>query len=373
MKVALVHDWLTGMRGGENCLEVFCKMFPGADIYTLIHIPGSVSEEIEKHKIYTSFLQKIPGARRRYRWFLPMMPKAIESFELKGYDLVLSSSHCVAKGVRPQGAPHLCYCHTPMRYAWDMYGHYFNRERYSWPTLLAIGKIMPGLREWDQSTVSRVGRFVANSLNVAERIKRIYDSESEVVYPPVDVDFYKQAPASGKREGYLVVSAFAPYKKIDLAVKVFNERKERLLIVGDGEDTARLKAMAGPTIEFEKPVSRTRLRELYSNARALIYPGEEDFGIIPVEAMACGTPVIAYGRGGALETVIPLRDSFSENPTGVYFDNQTVDSLNNAIDKFENSAERFKEEACRAQAKKFSSELFKKKMEKAVNDFLSYK
>ncbi|VAX15957.1 Glycosyltransferase [hydrothermal vent metagenome] len=370
MKVALVHDWLTGMRGGENCLEVFCQMFPGADIYTLIHIKGSVSYDIEKHKIHTSFIQRMPGASRRYRWYLPMMPKAIESFELKGYDLVLSSSHCVAKGVRPQGAPHLCYCHTPMRYAWDMYGHYFNRERYSWPTLLAIEKIMPGLRRWDQSTVSRVDRFVANSRNVAERIKRIYGAESEVIYPPVDVDFYRQAP-SGKREGYLVVSAFAPYKKIDLAIKVFNERKERLIIVGDGEDRARLKAMAGPDIEFYEPVSRERLRELYSNCKALIYPGEEDFGIIPVEAMACGTPVIAYGKGGALETVIPLRDSFTENPTGVYFDSQTVDSLNNAIDRFENGADKFKQETLRRQASTFSAKLFREKMEKVINDFLS--
>jgi len=371
MKVALVHDWLTGMRGGENCLEVFCQMFPGADIYTLIHIPGSVSQEIEKHRIYTSFIQRMPGARHRYRWFLPLMPRAIESFELKGYDLVLSSSHCVAKGVRPQGAPHLCYCHTPMRYAWDMYGHYFNRERYSWPTLFAIEKIMPGLRRWDQSTVSRVDRFVANSRNVAERIKRIYGAESDVVYPPVDVDFYRQAPVFGKREGYLVVSAFAPYKKIDLAIKVFNERGERLLIVGAGEDRARLKAMAGPTIQFEKPVSRERLRELYLRATALIYPGEEDFGIIPVEAMACGTPVIAYGRGGALETVIPLRDSFTESPTGVYFDNQTPDSLNSAIDKFENDADKFKEEALRGHAEKFSAKLFEEKMGKLIDEFLS--
>jgi len=371
MKVALVHDWLTGMRGGENCLEAFCQMFPGADIYTLIHIPGSVSQEIEKHKIYTSFIQRMPGARRRYRWHLPMMPRAIESFELKGYDLVLSSSHCVAKGVRPNGTPHLCYCHTPMRYAWDMYGHYFNRERYSWPTLFAIEKIMPGLRRWDVSTVSRVDRFVANSLNVAERIKRIYGAESDVVYPPVDVDFYGQA-SSGRRDRYLVVSAFAPYKKIDLAIKVFNERGERLLIVGDGEDRARLKAMAGPTIEFEKPVSRERLRELYSNARALIYPGEEDFGIIPVEAMACSTPVIAYGKGGALETVIPLRDSFTESPTGVYFDRQTTDCLNNAIDKFENNLDRFKkEETLRGHAEKFSAKLFEERMEKVINDFLS--
>ncbi|VAX22050.1 Glycosyltransferase [hydrothermal vent metagenome] len=233
--------------------------------------------------------------------------------------------------------------------------------------------MMPGLRRWDTSTVSRVDRFVANSLNVAERIKRIYGAESEVVYPPVDVDFYRQAPSSGEREGYLVVSAFAPYKKIDLAIKVFNERDERLLIVGDGEDRARLKAMAGPTIQFEKPVSRERLRELYSNATALIYPGEEDFGIIPVEAMACGTPVIAYGRGGALETVVPLRDSFTEKPTGVYFDSQTVDSLSAAIDKFENGADKFKQEALRQQVSIFSAKLFREKMEKTIDEFLSSK
>ncbi|VAX16664.1 Glycosyltransferase, partial [hydrothermal vent metagenome] len=217
MRVALVHDWLTGMRGGEMVLEELCHMFPRADIYTLIHIIGSVSKTIESHKIVTSFLQKFPMVGKKYRWFLPLMPRAIESLKLDGYDLVISSSHCVAKGVKTGGARHICYCHTPMRYAWDMYDQYFNSERMSPLTLFAIEKIMPGLREWDVKTAPRVDRFVANSHYVKERIQRIYNASADVIYPPVDTGFYTLG--QGKREKYLIVSAFAPYKRIDLAVE----------------------------------------------------------------------------------------------------------------------------------------------------------
>lgn len=365
MKVALVHDWLTGMRGGENVLEIFCEMFPQADLYTLIHVKGSVSKTIEDRTIHTSFLQNIPGVEKKYRWFLPLMPMAIGSFRLEGYDLVLSSSHCVAKGINPGGAPSLCYCFTPMRYAWDMYGDYFNSRRFSPITLSAIGAVMPFLRRWDVRTSSRVDRFIGISNHVRERINRHYDRDADVIYPPVDVDFY--TPGDGVKEGYVIVSAFAPYKRVDLAVEAFNAMGRPLHIVGGGEDDGRLRAIAGPSITFESGASRERLRELYRKSSALIFPGEEDFGIVPVEAMACGTPVIAYGKGGAVETIIPLGD---KNPTGLFFENQTVEGLIEAVRRFEAERNVFHPEVLRKNAERFSKQVFVERIRLAVADFL---
>lgn len=366
MKVALVHDWLTGMRGGENVLEIFCEMFPQADLYTLIHVKGSVSKTIEGRSVHSSFLQRFPGVEKKYRWFLPLMPSAIESFRLEGYDLVLSSSHCVAKGINPGGAPHLCYCFTPMRYAWEMYGEYFNRRRFSPLTLAGIGAVMPYLRRWDVGTSSRVDRFIAISNHVRERIKRQYGRDADVIYPPVDVDFYTPGGEVGK-EGYVVISAFAPYKRVDLAVEAFNRMGKELHIVGGGEDDGRLRGMAGPSITFEGGASRERLRELYRKSSALIFPGEEDFGIVPVEAMACGTPVIAYGKGGATETVIPLG---AQNPTGVFFENQTVEGLMEAVRRFEAERSVFHPDALRKNAERFSKAVFVDRMATAVKNFL---
>lgn len=366
MKVALVHDWLTGMRGGENVLEIFCEMFPQADLYTLIHIKGSVSTTIEDRTIHTSFLQHIPGVEKKYRWFLPLMPAAIGSFRLEGYDLVLSSSHCVAKGIDPGGAPSLCYCFTPMRYAWDMYGDYFNRRRFSPVTLAAIGAVMPYLRRWDVGTSSRVDRFIGISSHVRERINRHYDRDADVIYPPVDVDFY--TPGDGAKEGYIVVSAFAPYKRVDLAVEAFNRMGKPLHIVGGGEDDGRLRGAAGSSITFESGASRERLRELYRKSAALIFPGEEDFGIVPVEAMACGTPVIAYGKGGAMETVIPLG---VPNPTGVFFEQQTVEGLIEAVRRFEAERNVFHTAALRKNAERFSKAVFVERISEAVREFLA--
>lgn len=367
MKVALVHDWLTGMRGGEFVLEALCEMFPDADLYTLVHIKGSVSQKIEDRKIYTSFLQYMPDVARRYRWFLPLMPRAIESFRLEGYDLVISSSHCVAKGVLTGDIPHICYCHTPMRYAWDMSHHYFNRARYSAPTLFAINQIMPRLQKWDKRVAGRVDVYIANSNYVKGRIEKIYGASARVVYPPVDLEYYTPGENDVK-ENYLMVSAFAPYKKVDIAIELFTERKMPLVIVGAGEDEQRLRDMAGPTIKFEGAVPRDRLRELYRNSKALIYPGEEDFGIIPVEAMACGTPVIAYGKGGALETVVPLRNAMTKNPTGVFFDVQEAVSLGGAIERFEASLGEFSPNSIRLQAEQFKKSVFLEKMWTVVRE-----
>ncbi|MBI4667365.1 MAG: glycosyltransferase [Nitrospinae bacterium] len=369
MKVALVHDWLTGMRGGENVLEIFCRMFPEADLYTLLHVKGSVSKTIENRRIYTSFLQNMPAVEKKYRWYLPLMPSAIESFKLEGYDMVLSSSHCVAKGIKPGGAPHLCYCFTPMRYAWDMYPQYFNPNRFSPPTLWAIASVMPYLRRWDVRTAGRVKKFVAISHHVRERIKRWYGAEADVIYPPVDVEFY--TPGNGERGGeYLMVSAFAPYKRVDLAIEAFNANRKPLRIVGSGEDGARLRKMAGPNIVFESGASRERLRELYRAAKALVYPGEEDFGIIPVEAMACGAPVVAYGRGGQAETVTPLDNPDGRNPTGVFFLEQTVDGLEEALETFEEEFSSFIAGACRKSSERFSSLEFKNSFMDAIKDFM---
>ncbi|MDH4184197.1 MAG: glycosyltransferase [Nitrospinota bacterium] len=369
MKIALVHDWLTGMRGGEFVLEALCGIFPQADIYTLLHIPGAVSPAIEGHRITTSFIQRLPEVERRYRWYLPLMPAAIESFRLEGYDLVISSSHCVAKGVRPGGAPHLCYCHTPMRYAWDMYHHYFNRQRMGRAPLFAIERIMPLMRKWDLATTERVDSFVANSAYVAGRIKRIYRRDADVIHPPVDVEYYSHGPAQARGDHYLMVSAFAPYKRIDLALEAFGRMGKRLIVAGGGEDDKRLRSGAGPNITFLGPVSQEKLRELYKSAAAFIFPGEEDFGITPVEAMAAGAPVIAYGAGGALETVAGLD---SDKPTGLFFKEQTVEGLVSAVEEFEKRRGDLRPENMVERAANFSREIFRERMAAHVAKFVAH-
>jgi glycosyltransferase involved in cell wall biosynthesis len=349
-RVALVHDWLTGMRGGEKVLEVLCELFPDADLYTLVHIPGRVSPAIERHRIVTSFLQKLPAIERRYRYYLPLMPRAIEQFDLSGYDRVISTSHCVAKGVIPgPRATHWSYCHTPMRYIWDQYPEYFGPGRASWMTRIAMRLVRPYLRRWDIATVPRVQHFIANSQNVRERIQRIYHRDADVIYPPVDYEFYSQRPAEYDQETpppfYLIVSALAPYKRIDLAVQAFNRWKQQLLIIGDGPELARLRAMAGPHVNFSGWLDAEPLRWHYAHCQALIFPGEEDFGIVPLEAMSAGRPVVAYRKGGALETVV-------EQKTGLFFDHQTPDSLLEALQRL--NSVRFHPDTIRGHARQFS-------------------
>jgi glycosyltransferase involved in cell wall biosynthesis len=313
--VALVHDWLTGMRGGEKVLEELGGMFPGAPIFTLFHFPGSVSPAIESHPIHTSFLQRAPGLRRGYRRYLPLFPAAIEDFDLGGFELVISSSHCVAKGViPPPDGLHYCYCHTPMRYAWDQEHAYFPRRRGLAARVRAL--TLTALRAWDAASAARVDLFVANSSFVAERIRAFYGRRAEVVPPPVDVDFFTPATAAATAgsaglplgetggAGYaLVVSALAPYKRIDVAIAACARAGVELRIVGDGPERGALERLAGPRARLLGRVDGAALRDLYRGARLLLQPGVEDFGIASVEALACGTPVVAAGRGGVLDVV----------------------------------------------------------------------
>lgn len=366
MRVALVHDWLTGMRGGERCLEVFCELFPDAPIYTLLHVPGSVSAVIKRHPIVTSPLQRLPGVERLYRYYLPFFPAAVRTFDLAGHDLILSSSHCVAKGVRvPPGACHISYIHTPMRYVWDQYPQYFGDGRSGVLARMAMAVLRPVLRRWDVASNDEVHAFVANSQFVAERVKRIYDREAEVIPPPVDLGRF--AVSSRDDDCYLVVSAFAPYKRVDLAVEAFTRLRRPLKIVGGGQDERRLKALAGPGIEFLGQCSDEEVREAYAGCRALVFPGEEDFGIVPLEAMACGKPVIAYGRGGVVETVVPLegRSAVGDgegSPTGVFFHEQTVEALCTAVETFEVARHRFDPERIRQHVERFDRTHFRRKI-----------
>ena len=350
MKVAIVHDWLTGMRGGERCLEVLCEIFPEADLFTLIHYRGAVSPIIENRRITTSFVQSLPGASRWYRNYLPLFPLAIERFDLRPYDLVISSSHCVAKGVRT--APHqlhLCYCYTPMRYAWDMFHEYRDKERLSGLTRLVMAPIMNYLRIWDYASSARVDYFVANSTAVARRIRKYYRRDCTIIPPPVESTYF--TPNGVKRfEYYLYVSRLVRYKRADLAVEAFNRLGLPLLVVGEGPEKQRLERIAAPNVKFVGRKSEEALRELYRGCRALIFPQEEDFGIVPLEAQACGRPVIAYGVGGALDTVVP-------GATGVFFTEQSAESLVSAVRRFRDCD--FDSSRIRGHACAFDTEAFK--------------
>jgi glycosyltransferase involved in cell wall biosynthesis len=322
--VVLVHDWLTGMRGGEKVLESFCRIFPEADLLTLVHVRGAVSPAIEQRRIRTSFVQRFPAPARLYRHYLPFYPSAVECFDLDDVDLVVSTSHCAAKAVVPTGrAVHICYCHSPMRYAWDQFDAYFGRERLGTVGHALARPVMAWLARWDRATAHRVNHFVANSRFVAGRIARYYNRSASVVHPPVDVAFF--TPGDGPPASYfLVVSALVPYKRIDVAIHAASRLGVPLKVVGTGPDLQRLQSLGGPSVEFLGNVDDTSLRELYRQARALVLPAEEDFGIAPVESLACGRPVVALGRGGALETV-------QDGVTGRLVADQTPDAFAEAM------------------------------------------
>lgn len=328
MKIAIIHDWLVTMRGGEKVLEALCETYPHADLYTLFCLKDKISPPIKNMRIITSFIQNLPFSKQNFRFYLPLFPFAIERFDLTNYDLVISTSHCVAKGIiAGSNTSHICYCLTPMRYIWDFEDDYFGRLKSSWVTKKLIRLLLIYLRGWDKTTSSRVDKFIASSKNIANKIKKYYERESVIIYPPIETDYFILSAEQKVDDYFLIVSALVPYKRIDIAVEAFNKIGYKLKIVGDGALRKHLQKKAHSNIEFLGWVDKKALRNLYQTCKALIFPQEEDFGITALEAQACGRPVIAYGKGGVLETVINKK-------SGLYFNEQTPDSLINAIKEF---------------------------------------
>lgn len=356
MRVALVHDWLTGMRGGEKVLERFAALFPNAPIYTLVHEPGEVSEALERHQINTSFIQGLP-ARHAYRWYLPLFPLAVRCMDLREYDLVLSSSHCAVKAVRTRpDARHLCYCHTPMRYAWDRFDEYFSPQRVGWAKHLLIRPTMAALRRWDRRTAPRVDAFVANSGYVARRIERYYGRSATVISPPVDTDRFVPGDTPPD-DYYLMVSALSPYKRIEVAIDAFNRMARPLKIAGWGPERRRLEKLAGPTVQLLGRVGDEELLRLYQNCRGFLLAGVEDAGIAPLEAMACGRPALVLAAGGAPEAVI-------EGQTGVYIQDIGADGIIEAVDTVEGLT--FNTATIRAHSERYSVAAF----DRQIADFI---
>ncbi len=365
MNVAFICDWLTGMRGGERCLEAICELYPDANIFTLVHFPGAVSQAIESHKIYTSYIKHLPGDLKHFRRYLPLFGHAIQRFDLSSYDCVVSFSHCVAKSVKvPNGIPHICYCHTPMRYAWYMRNEYLNS--FGFPKRKALSLMLDYLKKWDKRNSSGVTHFIANSKNVQRRIKDAYNTNSIVIYPPVDCNRFK---FSHQNDGYyLIVSALVSYKRIELAVKTLRDTELKLLIVGNGPEMKNLKNKATNNITFVENADDRQVVEYMRACTALIFPGEEDFGIVPLEAQACGKPVIAFGKGGALETVIGLNHSRSAqaDPTGIFFYEQCPKALLEAVQLFEKKRDKFNANNCRDNAIKFDRPVYQLSMQKYI-------
>ena len=369
MRVALIHDWLTGMRGGERALLAFCEMFPDADLFTLVRVPGATDPIIERRRVRTSMIQRLPLPGRLYRHYLPLFPMAIEQFDLDGYDLVLSTSHCAAKSVVVPGhTRHLCYCLTPMRYAWDQFDAYFGPERVGKAGSAVLRPILASLARWDRATEGRVHRYLAISQYVARRIALYYNRESTLVYPPVDTEFYTPDPAgsapaaSPTKPRFLVVSALVPYKRVDLAMMAARHAGVGLTVIGNGPERANLERLTGDGIELKGWMSNDEILEQYRSCVAAILPGEEDFGIVPVEAQACGRPVVALGRGGALDTVI-------DGETGVLFDDTTVDSLAAALTRAARTT--WDSAKIRAHAERFSRTRFVSDIQHIVDDTLN--
>jgi len=364
-KVAVIHDWLNGMRGGEKVLECILELFPEADIFTLFFEPSQISEKIKTHRIIPSSLNKYKLIRKKYRHFLPFFPVAIEEFNLKEYELIISSSHCVAKGIIPfPHARHISYIHSPMRYIWDQYYTYFGKTKGI--KKFIIRKQISKLRTWDVASSSRVDFFIANSSFVKQRIWRYYRREAGVIHPPINTDFYQPAE-DPRKDFFLTVSALVPYKQNELLIRAFNRLEERLIIVGRGSEEKKLKHLAGKKIEFRENITSEELRTLYWNARAFIFAGVEDFGISFVEAQACGTPIIAFRKGGVLDIV-------RDESTGILFDNQSENDIIHAIDSLkkseQNARKKFNPIKIRENSLRFSRQNFMKKFENYLGDVL---
>ncbi|SEQ81126.1 Glycosyltransferase involved in cell wall bisynthesis [Treponema bryantii] len=354
MKVALVHYWLVTMRGGEKVLETLCKMFPEADIYTNVYNPDAVSDIIRSHKVYTTKINKFPMARKLYQKYMPFMPKALMELDLTGYDLIISSESGPAKGVCPApDAFHICYCHTPMRYLWDMYHEYFKKSN---PIVkFFMKKMIPGLRLWDISSSNLVDYFVANSHYVASRINRYYKRNAEVVYPPCAIEKYIDNPRNPE-DFYLFFGQLVGYKRADLAIEACIKSGRKIVVIGDGKSKKAAEYTKSGLVTFTGRVSDQAIADYLSKAKALLFPGIEDFGIIPVEANAAGCPVLAYKKGGAL-------DSIKENVTGMFFEEQTTDSLIKCMDSFEKRQSEFTDrKAFTEHVQQFSENEFIKKI-----------
>lgn len=353
MKVALVHYWLTGMRGGEKVLEAFCELFPQADIFTHVCVPEALSPLLRQHRIQTTFVGRLPRASRWYKAYLPLMPMALESLDLSSYDLVISSESGPAKGVitRPD-ALHVCYCHSPMRYLWDLYPVY--RQAMSRPARWFFVPVAHYLRMADVISAARVDFFVANSTFVQSRIRKFYRREAKILHPPVDTAFFSALPVQSG-EYYLVAGQLVEYKNTALAVQACSQMGLPLVVAGDGPERSKLQALAGDFVRFTGRVDDVELRLLMSKSKALIFPGVEDFGLVPVEAMACGKPVIAFQQGGVLDTVLP-------GQTGVFFKEQTIPALQEVLEQFENQSWTFGAAAIQAHAAQFSRTVFMEKM-----------
>ncbi|MBV9398240.1 MAG: glycosyltransferase [Bryobacterales bacterium] len=352
MRVAIVHYWLLGMRGGEAVIESLCRMFPDADLYTLFYDPERVSEVIRSHRVTPSYLNPL---RRFYRSLLPWMPAALESFDLRGYDLVISSESGPAKGaLTPASARHVCYCHTPMRYLWELYPDYLNEWTHNGLKRMLIRSAAKRLRLWDYASSARVDRFIANSGNVRQRIWKTYRRDSDVVYPPVAVETFFHRPAE---DYFLAVAELVSYKRLEHAVRVFSRTGRKLRVVGDGPEYKNLKQRAGRTIEFCGRVPASELRELYARSRALIMPGEEDFGITIVEALASGKPVVGLARGGLLEIA-----SLATSPCCVLYPTASEDDLEKSLRRFDACETEFVPLRLQTFAQRFSEKQFEESM-----------
>jgi len=361
LRVALVHYWYVRRRGGERVLEVLADMFPQADIFTLVYDPAVLANSIKSRKITGSFLQKLPQSKRYYRALLPFYPVALEQLQLDDYDLVISQESGPAKGVITRaGTCHVCYCHTPMRYLWDMYHDYLSMAPFGWLGRGLYSLACHYVRQWDYATAARVDHFVASSQNAARRIRKYYRRGSDVIYPPVDLDSFLVSNA--QEDFYLVVSPLVAYKRIDLAVEACNALKRRLIVIGDGPEKAALMKMGGPRVTFLGFQTDEAVRDHYRRCRAFLFPGEEDIGLTPIEAQASGRPVIAYGRGGAVETVggfYPGEDMNPEETTGVFFAEQSADAREEEILVFEAVEVTFSQAFIRTQAERFDVGQFK--------------
>ena len=372
VKTAVLHHWLVSQRGGEKVLESILELYPQAPIYTLVCDRKSLTDSLSQKEMITSFLQRIPGAHKIYQSLLPLMPHAVEQFDFSSYDLVISSDTCVMKGaILPSSTCHICYCHTPARYAWNMYHSY--KTGASWIRRLIMTFFMTHFRLWDFNAAQRVNFFIANSKTVQQRIYAYYRRNSVVIYPPVDTEDFEISDQIG--DYYLCLSQLIPYKKIDIAIHAFNKLKRKLIVVGTGSQMAYLKKISSSYIEFFGYQTKEEIKKLYAECKAFIFPGEEDFGITPLEANASGRPVIAFAKGGALETIVPPIETDGQydcsQATGLFFKQQTPESLIDAIHRYEAIEDRLNPNIARTNAKKFSKERFQSEFKTLANQYIN--